>query len=38
MALDIEDRIAALDPNSDGYGFGLTVAVRQRAGNQALTG
>ena len=24
----IENRIAALDPNSEGYGFGLTVAVR----------
>jgi CubicO group peptidase (beta-lactamase class C family) len=29
---DIENRIAALDPNSEGYGFGLTVAVRERAG------
>ena len=28
----IENRIAELDPNSDGYGFGLTVAVRERAG------
>ena len=28
---DIENRIAALDPNSEGYGFGLTVAVRERA-------
>jgi CubicO group peptidase (beta-lactamase class C family) len=32
MASDIENRIAELDPNSDGYGFGLTVAVRERAG------
>ena len=30
MTLDIENRIAALDPNSDGYDFGLTVAVRAR--------
>ena len=30
MTPDIENRIAALDPNSDGYGFGLTVAVRER--------
>jgi CubicO group peptidase (beta-lactamase class C family) len=29
---DIENRIVALDPNSDGYGFGLTVAVRERVG------
>jgi CubicO group peptidase (beta-lactamase class C family) len=28
---EIENRIAALDPNSDGYGFGLTVAVREQA-------
>jgi CubicO group peptidase (beta-lactamase class C family) len=28
---DIENRIAELDPNSEGYGFGLTVAVRERA-------
>ena len=27
---DIENRIPALDPNSEGYGFGLTVAVRAR--------
>ena len=32
MTPDIENRIAELDPNSDGYGFGLTVAVRERAG------
>jgi CubicO group peptidase (beta-lactamase class C family) len=31
MTPDIENRIAALDPNSDGYDFGLTVAVRARA-------
>jgi CubicO group peptidase (beta-lactamase class C family) len=31
MTPDIENRIAALDPNSEGYGFGLTVAVRERA-------
>ncbi len=31
MTQDIENRIAALDPNSEGYGFGLTVAVRERA-------
>ena len=30
MTPEIENRIAELDPNSDGYGFGLTVAVRQR--------
>lgn len=29
---DIANRIVELDPNSDGYGFGLTVAVRKRAG------
>ena len=29
---DIENRIPALDPASDGYGFGLTVAVRERVG------
>ena len=32
MTPDIDNRIAELDPNSDGYGFGLTVAVRQRVG------
>ncbi len=32
MTPDIENRIAELDPNSEGYGFGLTVAVRERAG------
>jgi CubicO group peptidase (beta-lactamase class C family) len=31
MTPDIENRIAELDPNSAGYGFGLTVAVRERA-------
>ena len=31
MTPDIENRIAALDPNSDGYDFGLTVAVRAQA-------
>jgi CubicO group peptidase (beta-lactamase class C family) len=31
MMPDIENRIAELDPNSEGYGFGLTVAVRERA-------
>ena len=30
MGPEIENRIAALDPNSDGYGFGLSVAVRSR--------
>jgi CubicO group peptidase (beta-lactamase class C family) len=30
---DIENRIAALDPNAQGYGFGLTVAVRAQAGS-----
>ena len=30
MTPDIENRIAELDPNSDGYDFGLTVAVRER--------
>ena len=29
---DIENRIPVLDPGSDGYGFGLTVAVRERVG------
>ncbi len=28
---DIDNRIAALDPNSEGYGFGLTIAVREQA-------
>jgi CubicO group peptidase (beta-lactamase class C family) len=32
MTPDIENRIAELDPNSDGYGFGLTVAIRQQIG------
>jgi CubicO group peptidase (beta-lactamase class C family) len=32
LTADIENRIVELDPNSDGYGFGLTVAVRERAG------
>jgi CubicO group peptidase (beta-lactamase class C family) len=31
MTPDIDNRIAALDPNSEGYGFGLTVAVREQA-------
>jgi len=31
MTPEIENRIAELDPNSEGYGFGLTVAVRERA-------
>ena len=31
MTPDIANRIAELDPSSDGYGFGLTVAVRERA-------
>jgi CubicO group peptidase (beta-lactamase class C family) len=30
MTPDIENRIAQLDPNSEGYGFGLTVAVRDK--------
>jgi CubicO group peptidase (beta-lactamase class C family) len=30
MTPGIENRIAELDPNSEGYGFGLTVAVRER--------
>jgi CubicO group peptidase (beta-lactamase class C family) len=29
---EIENHIADLDPNSTGYGFGLTVAVRSQAG------
>ncbi|HEX4366121.1 MAG TPA: serine hydrolase domain-containing protein [Rhodopila sp.] len=29
---NIENRIAALAPNSEGYGFGLTVAVRETVG------
>ncbi len=28
---DIDNRIPAMDPNSQGYGFGLSVAVRERA-------
>jgi CubicO group peptidase (beta-lactamase class C family) len=32
MTPDIENRIAALDPNSEGYDFGLTVALRERPG------
>jgi CubicO group peptidase (beta-lactamase class C family) len=31
MTPDIANRIAELDPSSDGYGFGLTVAVREGA-------
>jgi CubicO group peptidase (beta-lactamase class C family) len=31
MTPDIENRIPGLDPNSEGYDFGLTVAVRERA-------
>ena len=31
MTPDITNRIAELDPSCDGYGFGLTVAVRERA-------
>ncbi len=30
MTPDIANRIAELDPNSEGYGFGLTVGVRER--------
>ena len=30
MTPDIANRIAELDPSSDGYGFGLTVAVREK--------
>jgi CubicO group peptidase (beta-lactamase class C family) len=30
MTPAIENRIPELDPNSEGYGFGLTVAVRER--------
>lgn len=29
---EIDNRIVALDPNSDGYGFGLSVAVRRQPG------
>lgn len=32
MTPDIENRIVALDENSDGFGFGLSVAVRDRPG------
>jgi CubicO group peptidase (beta-lactamase class C family) len=32
MTPEIANGIVALDPNSDGYGFGLTVAVRERVG------
>jgi CubicO group peptidase (beta-lactamase class C family) len=31
LMADIDNRIAELDPDSEGYGFGLTVAVRERA-------
>jgi CubicO group peptidase (beta-lactamase class C family) len=31
MTPEIENHIADLDPNSEGYGFGLTVAVREQA-------
>jgi CubicO group peptidase (beta-lactamase class C family) len=30
---EIENHIAELDPGSEGYGFGLTVGVRERASN-----
>ncbi|TDH60713.1 class A beta-lactamase-related serine hydrolase [Dankookia rubra] len=33
LASGIENCISAVDPLSDGYGFGLTVAVRERAGS-----
>jgi CubicO group peptidase (beta-lactamase class C family) len=36
MLPEIDNRIPAIDPNSDGYGFGLSVAVRTRPGT--LTG
>jgi CubicO group peptidase (beta-lactamase class C family) len=32
MTPEIENRIPALDAGSEGYGFGLTVAVRERVG------
>ena len=32
MTPEIENHIAELDPNSDGYGFGLSVGVRARVG------
>ena len=32
MTPDIDNRIPALDPNSEGYGFGLSVAVRTQPG------
>jgi CubicO group peptidase (beta-lactamase class C family) len=32
MTPEIENHIADVDPNSQGYGFGLTVAVREQAG------
>ena len=32
MTPEIDNRIPALDPNSEGYGFGLSVAVRTRPG------
>ncbi|MGE4047195.1 MAG: serine hydrolase domain-containing protein [Acetobacteraceae bacterium] len=32
LTAEIENRIVQLDANSDGYGFGLTVAVRDRPG------
>jgi CubicO group peptidase (beta-lactamase class C family) len=32
LAPEIENHITDLDPTSNGYGFGLTVAVRERAG------
>lgn len=32
MTPDMDNRIVELDENSDGYGFGLTVAVREQVG------
>jgi CubicO group peptidase (beta-lactamase class C family) len=32
LTSDIDNRIAELDPNSEGYNFGLTVAIRERVG------
>jgi CubicO group peptidase (beta-lactamase class C family) len=32
MTPEIDNRITALDPNSEGYGFGLSVAVRTQPG------
>ncbi len=35
---DIQNRVAAIEPHRDGYGFGLGVAVRMQAGLAAVPG